>query len=83
MKQDEDEDSVAFPPDGEAGEEDETEMEVALDTGTVFNVSVIKGDESLVCVFDAYAPEPLLTQASGRPKVHVIEGDEFLMCEPE
>ena len=49
--QDEDEDSVAFPPDGEAGEEgDEEEMEVALDTGTVFNVSVIKGDESLVCV---------------------------------
>ena len=48
--QEEDEEGVTFPPDGEHGDEEDEEMEVALDTGTVFNVSVIKGDESLVCV---------------------------------
>ena len=48
MPQDEEEDSVAFPPDGEGDDEEDGDMEMAIDTGTVFNVSVIKGDQSLV-----------------------------------
>ncbi len=49
-------------------------MEVALDTGTVFNVSVIKGDESLVCVPNIHAFQPEWTRARskcGKPRVCV------------